>query len=110
MDEAFIQRVGSLAALCEANDLAQVNVTLYPELWGPAGFEEDARLQDGELVVYRNGNFVFTDIPKNSSVAFESRLLNLPELQALLQSSDEDVVYATDEVKSQYVADQAFTL
>ena len=110
VDEAFIQRVGSLAALCEANDLAQVNVTLYPELWGPAGFEEDARLQDGELVVYRNGNFVFTDIPKNSSVAFESRLLNLPELQALLQSSDEDVVYATDEVKSQYVADQAFTL
>ena len=61
-------------------------------------------------MVYRNGNFVFTDIPKNSSVAFESRLLNLPELQALLQSSDEDVVYATDEVKSQYVADQAFTL
>ena len=110
VDEAFIQRVGSLAALCEANDLAQVNVTLYPELWGPAGFEEDARLQDGELVVYRNGNFVFTDIPKNSSVAFESRLLNLPELQALLQSSDEDVVYATDEVKSQYVADHAFTL
>ena len=110
VDGAFFERVGSLVAVCKANELAQVNITLNPEIWGPAGFEEDARLQYGELVVYRNGNFVFTDRAKDSFAFFESRLLNLPELQALLQSSDEDTVFANDEVKSLFEADQAVTL
>lgn len=107
VDEAFLARVAGLGDLCATHDLTQANVTLYPRVWGPAGIEEDARLQGGELIVCRSGLFWFSDSPKVSGGYFESRSMTLQQLQEMLANDPGEVVFANEEVRALYEEDHA---
>lgn len=108
VDDAMISRLISLSELCKTNELSQVNVSIYPECWGPEGIEEEARLQGGDLIVFRNGFFYFNDFPKHSSGCFESETMSIMDLQKLLSSSDEIVVFSNEKLRDIYFKDREF--
>ena len=105
VDDALIARLATLRELCDSHDLAQVNVSLYPDAWGSDGFEDEMLLQGGDLIVCRNGDFYFNDKPKNSSGFFESKKMKVDELERLLASSDAKVVFSDESLRSVYAQD-----
>jgi hypothetical protein len=80
VDEELIQRIESLARLCQAHGLTEARVSACPQAWGPGEIEEELRLQDGELVVVRNGSFWFSDQPKHGDCHIETDILDVPRL------------------------------
>ena len=107
VDDALIARLATLRELCDSHDLAQVNVSLYPDAWGSDGFEDEMLLQGGDLIVCRNGDFYFNDKPKNSSGFFESKKMKVDELERLLASSDAKVVFSDESLRSVYAQDHS---
>lgn len=105
VNEAFFTRVAALVQLCAAHELTQVRVGDAPELWGPAGIEEEARLRTYELVVWRGGEFIYCSEPKNSGGCFESRSMKLDELAERMKADSGDVVFFDEEVQASYETD-----
>lgn len=105
VNTAFIQRIEALIALCGENKLTRVAVSEGPELWGPAGIEEEAKLQQAELVVCANGEFWFTDYPKYQPWLFESKRLTVNMVQQYLSLNNEDIVFVSEVLKEYYQED-----
>lgn len=105
VNNLFIKRVEALIALCTENNLERVTVSAGPEMWGPAGIEEEAKLSQAELTVQKDGKFCFTDHPGQKRHWFESKGITLGMLQAYLANSQEEVIFENDTVQSSYEDD-----
>ena len=101
----LIDKINRLVDLCQEQGLSQVNFSANPDEWGPAGVEENARLQGGELVVCASGGFWFSDAPKYGPGYFESEIINVEAVQQMLAEHDACVVFQNDEVRELYEED-----
>ena len=102
---AFVNRLQQMHALCVANQLSEVRSSDGPLLWGPAGFEEEARLRDPELVVTFSGEFWFTDRPKYANYCIESSPIGISEMLCLLRGNTSDVVAYDEDLLEHYECD-----
>lgn len=105
IDPAFVGRLQQMHAVCVDNQLSQVRSSDGPLLWGPAGIEEDARLNDAELVVTFGGEFWFSDRPKNGGYLFESAPILISAMLSLLRGDTSDVVATDDDLLEHYDTD-----
>lgn len=101
----LIDKINQLVGFCQEHELSQVNFTANPDVWGPVGVEENARLQGGELVVCASGGFWFSDAPRHGDSYFESEPINIEELEQMLAENEASVVFENDEVRELYEED-----
>lgn len=105
VDADLIDRLRTLIELCSAHTLSSVKVACSPHLWGPAGYEEEARLQDGELEVFIDGTFQFIDRPRHTAETIQSRRLDLQAVLSAVQKGDAEVVFQSETVETAYAQD-----
>lgn len=94
--DQLLLRVKELQKLAADNDLSELRVYSGCD-WGPYGYEEEARLTCGELVVTPVG-FWFLDNPKNASYTVESTVIYTEDLEKAL-ASDDDTIYLGNEIE-----------
>ena len=103
--QAFVLRLMAIIELCTEHDLSSARFVDAPELWGPAGIEEELRLHFSELMVTRTGDFWFTDSPKHGSYLVESEMFSVENLQALLDEGTSEIAFANDDCRELYEED-----
>lgn len=101
----FLERLAKVRKVINENELSEVRFYDVPDLWGPAGIEEDARLDQAEVVV-TGSSFWFSDFAKRSNCYFESELMEFDSLEQLLtDSAPGALVFVSDDLRSLYEED-----
>lgn len=109
VNPGFMSMLARLTGVCKEHGLTETRNENYPA-WGPGGIEEELRLQNGELVVLADGNFRFTDCPRDGGYIIQTEGVNAVELKTRFDSAaDGEVIFMTDAeyVQDYYAADYA---
>lgn len=98
----FLRRLVQVRRIVEETELSEARFYYEPDLWGPIGIKEEAKLGEPEVVVATRC-FWFTDFSKDSDCNFESELMDFDSLEKLLNSSaPNELIFVPDEVRSFY--------
>lgn len=92
IDQALIDHLTQLSALCIEKQLNRVTVNGSPDAWGAAEDTEDLRLQGDELVVDLD-SFWFTSDPKHADYSIETEMLSYRELKTALEAYPDGIVH-----------------
>jgi len=103
--DQFVKNLSEMAALCQKHGLTEIRYSAHPNHWGPAGIEEELRLQCGEVVITAGGMFWFTDSPKNVDYQIESEALTIQQLEEALAGDEEPIVFMSDDARDAYEED-----
>lgn len=88
VDQAFLDRLRELQALCELHGLSEVRQRSNPN-WGPRGIEDDLSLRSHELVV-AGGSFWYVANAKHADFYVETRLMDIADLEQRVRSALEN--------------------
>lgn len=102
---AFIARLTAVAAICKTNGLSEARFYEAPQLWGPAGIEEELRLHCAEVVVTIAGDFWFTDTPKHGDYLIQSDSWTVDELAKVLDEETSEIAFHDDDCRDAYEED-----
>lgn len=86
VDNALIKQLQRMSQLCQIHELQEVRIAAGPD-WGPAGIEDELRLQNHELVVTRLGSFWYEATLAHGDYHVETRLLPINELAMAVEAA-----------------------
>ena len=84
----FLSELQDRVMAMSSAGVESINLSRYPEDWGPGNIDLELRLQDSTLVVTANGDIWFEDRPKHSDYLIQSRSASIEDLQKMFEASE----------------------
>lgn len=89
---SLLGRIVALQRVVHEHNLSEARVYLAPDVWGPAGVEEELRLRGEELVV-TSDSFRFTCHPKHADYQCETRAQGITDFMGAFSAGETGVLY-----------------
>jgi hypothetical protein len=86
--DELVARLHELSTLVTTHGLSEVRVRIGPEQWGPEGIEDQATLENDELVVTVDAFWFTADIKHDDSSWCESEFLSISRFLAAVAGGE----------------------